>query len=41
MKILKRFFCKHKHTILSNENWSLFGKDHVTAICVDCGKRWI
>lgn len=41
MKILKfifRYKCKHDY-VNTNEEWSIFGKDHITKVCVKCGKR--
>ena len=38
IKLLKRLICKHEYAN-TNEGWSLFGKDHITKVCVKCGKR--
>ena len=36
--IIARLFCKHEF-IDTDEGSNLFGKDHVTKVCVKCGKR--
>ena len=36
--IIKRIRCKHDY-IGTNEAWNVFGKDHITQVCVKCGKR--
>lgn len=38
MRLLKRLFCKHEW-VNTSEYWSVFGKDHITRVCVKCGKR--
>lgn len=36
--ILNRIKCKHEY-IGTTEEWSVFGRDHITHVCVKCGKR--
>ncbi len=39
-QILKRLFCKHRNKIATVEDWNLFGSEHKTYICTDCGKKF-
>lgn len=38
--MFKKIFCKHKNKIQTNEMWSYFGNEHITYVCIDCGKRF-
>jgi hypothetical protein len=38
VSMIQRMRCRHEY-IGTNEEWSYFGKDHITYVCVKCGKR--
>lgn len=40
LTLIKKLLCKHEF-VDTNENRVLFGYEHVTKICVKCGKRMI
>lgn len=36
-RVLKRLSCNHAY-IYTNDMWSILGVDHVSKVCVKCGK---
>ena len=38
IEFIKRLFCRHEF-VPTHEMRNLFGKDHITKVCIKCGKR--
>lgn len=38
--VFRQLLCKHEY-VNTNEMWSFFGQEHITRLCVKCGKKFI
>ena len=36
--VFRQLLCKHEY-VNTNEMWSFFGQEHITRLCVKCGKK--
>lgn len=38
LEFLKRLFCRHEY-VYTTEYWTYFSSEHITKVCVKCGKK--